>query len=272
MTCNPFLHRLALALLLLGFAAMLPAQESREKEVVNAQMLGLGHINTLDTYLSPEKYSGSELRYISHTTRMKPGSRFSTQLVHYASVAGTEDRSGDGSQLSGLYTFDLSRHRDWWLGGGHWLLQAGWMADLNLGFAYDGRNTNNPAQARLSLGLGPSVAALFKTRVGKGHLVARYEVSAPLASVMFSPNYGQSYYEIFSLGHYDHNIVLNSIFTAPSVRQLLTVDFRLLGVTWRVGYLGDIQQAKPNGLKQHSYTHALLLGFVRHFNITDIRP
>lgn len=251
---------------------MLSAQDSRGTEVVNAQMLGMGRINTLDTYLSPEKYNGSELRYISHTTRLKPGKHFSTQLTHYGSIATTEDRSGDGTRMSGLYTFSLSRHRDWWLFGGHWLLQAGWMADLNLGFNYDGRNTNNPAQARLSVQLGPSLAALYKTRVGKSNVVARYEVSAPLAGLMFSPNYGQSYYEIFSLGNYDHNVVPTTIVSAPSFRQMLTVDFRLLGITWRVGYLGDIQQAKPNGLKQHYYTHSLLLGFVRHFNITNIHP
>lgn len=272
MTCSPSPLRLVFTLLLAGCMGMLHAQEDEPLEVINAQMIGLGHINTLDTYLSPEKYSGPELRYISQTTRLRPSRRFSTQLTHYGSFATTEDRSGDGSQMSGLYTFSLARHRDWWLRGDKWLLQAGWMGDLNMGFIYDGRNTNNPAQARFSLQLGPSLAALYKTHVGKMPLVTRYEVSAPLVGLMFSPNYGQSYYEIFSLGNYDHNIVATTIFSAPSLRQMLTVDFRLWGITWRVGYLGDIQQAKPNHLKQHFYTHSLVLGFVRHFNITDLQP
>ena len=69
---------------------MLSAQDSGSTEVVNAQMLGMGQINTLDTYLSPEKYSGPELRYISHTTRLKPGRQFSTQLTHYGSIVGSK--------------------------------------------------------------------------------------------------------------------------------------------------------------------------------------
>ncbi len=264
--------RLLLALLLTSWAGLLAAQDSDSREVVNAQMMGFGHINTLDTYLSPEKYRGSELRYISQTVRINPGHHYSTQLTHYGSVAFTEDRSGDGSQMSGLYTFSLARHRDWWLGDDRWLLQAGLNGDLNLGFIYDGRNSNNPAQARLSLQIGPSVSALCKFRLGKKELVARYQVSAPLAGIRFSPNYGQSYYEIFSLGNYDHNVVFTNIVNDPSVRQLFTIDFPLLGATWRLGYLGDVQQAKANGLKQHFYTHALLVGFVKHFNITDIKP
>jgi hypothetical protein len=53
---------------------------------------------------------------------------------------------------------------------------------------------------------------------------------------------------------------------------MLTVDFRLLHTTWRVGYLGDYQQAEVNHLKQHFYTHSFLIGYVRHFTITDIIP
>ena len=275
MKCNariPFL-RLALIMLLTCVpGACLMAQDDETREVENVQLLGIGHISTLDTYLSPEEYSGLEVRYISQTARLRPGRRFTTYLTHYASMASTEDRSGDGSQMSGLYTLNLARRHDWQLADGRWVLQAGWMGDLNLGFVYDGRNSNNPAQARLSLQLGPSLAALCHTHLGKAKLTCRYEVSAPLLGLMFSPNYGQSYYEIFSLGHYDHNAVVTTAFTTPSLRQMLTVDFRLWRTTWRIGYLGDYQQAKVNNLKQHFYTHSLLIGFVRHFTITDILP
>ncbi|MBR5653439.1 MAG: DUF3316 domain-containing protein [Prevotella sp.] len=248
------------------------AQSSASREVENVQMLGIGHISTLDTYLSPEEYTGAELRFISQSARLNTGKRFTTYLTHHGSIAMTEDRSGDGSQMSGLYTLNLSRRHDWHLADDRWLLQAGWMGDLNLGFLYDSRNSNNPAQARFSLQLGPSLAAHYHTHLGKAKLNFRYEVSVPLVGIMFSPNYGQSYYEIFSLGHYDHNAVVTTIVSAPSLRQMLTVDFRLWRTTWRVGYLGDYQQAEVNNLKQHFYTHSLLIGFVRHFTITDIIP
>ena len=270
---KPYLHCLSAFILFLScwWTAPLCAQSSASREVENVQLLGIGHINTLDTYLSPEEYSGVELRFVSQNMRLRPGRRFITQLTHYGSIAMGEDRSGDGSQMSGLYTLNLSRRRDWHLGDS-WQLQAGWMGDLNLGFIYDERNSNNPAQVCLSMQLGPSLAALCRTHLGKAKLHFRYEVSVPLVGIMFSPNYGQSYYEIFSLGNYDHNAVVTTVASAPSLRQMLTVDFRLLHTTWRVGYLGDYQQAEVNHLKQHFYTHSFLIGYVRHFTITDIIP
>lgn len=35
----------------------------------NAMMIGVGATNLLDTYLSPEKYRGLDVRFLSHTRR-----------------------------------------------------------------------------------------------------------------------------------------------------------------------------------------------------------
>lgn len=243
-----------------------------DKIITNAQMIAVGAADILDTYLSQEKYSGTELRYISHTTRERNGRKWSRQIVHQGSFAWADNRANNGDEMLGAYQFSYGVHRGWTLLGGRLRLKAGAEADVHAGFLYNTRNSNNPAQAQLWFDVSPSVAASYRLKLWSKHCQLRYEASAPLLGVMFSPNYGQSYYEIFSKGNYDHNIVPTTFISTPSLRQMLTFDMTLGRSTLRIGYLGDFRQAKVNELKYHCYSNMLVLGFVRHFSITKIIP
>ena len=241
----------------------------------NALMLGIGYTDILDTYLSPEKYRGTDLRFLSHTRREKDSTCLVHQLLHEGCIATADNRSGNGGEIGGGYTFAYSLLRKWQMpvGSCHLRLLAGGTAELSVGFLYNTRGSNNPAQARLALQMKPTVAADFDFRLFRRQqrpFTLHYEASAPLCGLMFSPNYGQSYYEIFSRGNYDHNCVPTTIASTPSLRQMLTLDFRALHTTWRIGYLGDWRQASVNNLKQHTYTHALVFGIVRRFRIEKL--
>ena len=242
------------------------------KVITNAQMIGVGAANILDTYLSPEKYSGTEVRYVSHTLRRREGRRWSRMLVHQGSFAYADNRAGEGGEMMGMYTFTYGVHYNWDFLGGRLNVMAGGQADVEAGFLYNTRNGNNPAQARLSLNIAPSAAVRYRFKLWNTPFAARYEVSAPLFGVMFSPNYGQSYYEIFSRGDYDHNVVPTTVASRPSLRQMLTLDFTLGKTTLRIGYLGDFRQADVNNLKYHTYSNIFLIGFVRTFKLTNIIP
>jgi len=242
------------------------------KIITNAQMIGIGAVNILDTYLSPEKYRGTELRYISHTLRERRDSRWSRLIVHQGNMSYSDNCSGNGGEIAGAYTFSYGVHYNWNFFDGSLNVKAGAQADVNVGFLYNTRNSNNPAQARLSLNISPSAAATYRFRLWQHNYSLRYELSVPLIGMMFSPNYGQSYYEIFSRGNYDHNIVPTTFGSTPSLRQMLTFDFSLGRTTLRLGYMGDFQQARVNNLKYHSYSNMLFIGIVRQFNITKIVP
>lgn len=240
--------------------------------VTNAQMAAVGATNILDTYLSPEKYRGTAVAYESRTERRREGRLWSRQLVWHGELEFGRNRADNATDMGGLFRFSYGLHRHWTLCGGRLELKAGALADLNIGFLYNTRNGNNPAQARLAVDLTPSAAAAWRFKVGSVGCKAVWEAEAPLAGVMFSPNYGQSYYEIFSRGNYDRNIVPTTIGCAPSLRQLLALDITLGRSALRLGYMGDIRQAEVNNLKQHVYNNMFVIGLVRRFTINRLRP
>ena len=190
----------------------------------NAMMIGVGATNMLDTYLSPEKYRGVDIRFLSHTRREKDSTAWINQFQHEGNIAYADNRSGNGGEMAGGYTFRYSLLRKWNVSLWSHPLQliAGGTAAANIGMIYNTRNGNNPANARLSLHIEPTVG--FDYPIGRpsgkrgiafrssdnAHypVVLHYEASAPLFGLMFSPNYGQSYYEIFNRGNYDHNLSL----------------------------------------------------------------
>lgn len=244
------------------------------KVITNAQMVGIGSINQLDTYLSPGEYRGSELRYVSHSVR-ENGSKISRELIHQAQLSLTRNRAENNREIGGLYNFQYNVQYElgeWQLGNGRLMLKAGGGVDANIGFLYNTRNGNNPAQAYVNLNLAPNATAAYRFRLWNRPFQIRYEMQLPLVGLMYAPNFGQSYYEIFSKGDYDHNIVPTTIGSAPSLRQMLTFDFSISHTTVRLGYLGDFQQAKVNGLKYHTWSNLFVVGIVRKFSITKILP
>jgi hypothetical protein len=254
------LSKLLLALFLCTGEGLASAQTT------NSQMIGFGPTRVLDTYLSAEHFKGTGITYLSHTERQK---RLSTIIEHEANFSTVKDRTNNKKELEGAYNFYWGKLYGWQLMGDRLRLQAGGLLNASLGFIYNTSNSNNPVQARAHLNIMPTGAASYRFQLFEKTVIARYELSLPLLGVQFSPNYGQSYYEIFSRGNYDHNIVPTTFVNAPEWRQMLTFDAQLSKrFTLRIGYLGNIQQSRVNGLRQHIYTHRFMIGFTRCFTIT----
>ena len=189
-----------------------------------SHMIGIGPSRILDTYISQEKYSGVGITYLYIRAGKKPNKRWQNNIEHEVDLSKTRDRSHTTSMLEGNYNLYwgrvatvasmtsrssmTSRTSMASISSQNcFQLQAGLAANVNLGFLYDMSTSNNPAQARFALNLMPTAIATYAFNIRQQRFSLRYELNLPLVGLMFSPNYGQSYYEIFSRGNYDHNIV-----------------------------------------------------------------
>ena len=238
------------------------------KVITRSHMLGVGLSKVLDTYLSAEHFSGIGFSFLATVERQRPEHRWSTVMEHEANFSSVKDRARSRQELEGAYNFYWGRLYGWQLLDNRLTLQAGGVVNASAGFIYNTGNSNNLAQARVHLNLMPTGVATYRFMLWRHWMSARYELALPLAGIMFSPNYGQSYYEIFAQGNYDHNIVPTTFVSAPEWRHLFTLDAQLSRrLTLRIGYLGNMQQAKVNGLRQHVYTHRFLIGITRRFSI-----
>lgn len=233
--------------------------------VMRATLYGIGHINLLDTYLSPMEYTGPEFRILRENMRMTSflENKVSRQSLFQANVSMTENKSGTGSEFSFLANWSLNYHYQFRIHE-NLKLMAGPQLDLNGGMIYNFRNSNNPVNVKAYANVGVSGMAIYRFHIKEYPFILRYQLNLPLVGIMFSPEYGQPYYEM-SLSHdWGKNLCFTSLHNHPSLRQLLTIDFPIKSTNLRIGYIHDVQQAKVNHLKSHSWSHALMLGFVKN--------
>ena len=255
----PRLPRLVPALLFCCFCACRLGAQTTSYQV------GFGWTDVLDTYLSQEKFRGGGITFLTVSERGKRESAWTTTAQSQLHLATASDRADNESVVEGAYNFYIGRYHGWRLAHQRVRLQAGMLGSVGVGFIYDTRNSNNPAQARLSLLLMPSAAATYAFSVFSRKASLRYELDLPLAGVAFSPSYGQSYYEIFAQGNYDHNAVPTTFVSQPTFRQQLALACNIWHATSvSLGYLGDYQQLRVNNQKQHVLNHNIMVGIVRN--------
>lgn len=237
----------------------------------HSTMFGIGHNNQLDTYLSPLEYTGTEIRFIQENvkpTRLLQ-QKVSMQNLIQANFSYTKSPSDDGKYLSGMIDWNIGLHYCWPVTPSLRIL-AGPQIGLHAGGIYNTRNGNNPAQARLQADLNASGMAIYTFRLWNKTMQARYQGDLLIAGMMFSPEYGQSYYELFSLGNGGHNVCFCSPFSAVSYNQLLTLDIPMKNAKFRIGIENIIRQSKANDIKTHDWTWLFLVGYVKQFSL--IKP
>lgn len=274
MRISKFILSLTILFLPLG-VGKLYAQEYTEvphnRYASHGLTFGVGLSNVFDSYLSPLEYTGMEIRVQRETFRQTTfyDGRVYVQTLLNVHASATENTAGNANMYEGLLSWDLSYLYKFKLNDNLSIL-TGPASDLNGGVIYNDRNSNNPAQAKVSLNLAASAMLLYHFQWLHKDFMLRYQATVPFLGVMFTPEYGESYYEIFELKDNGRHLAMTTPVSAPSLRQTLSLDLPIKQTLIRVSYVGDFQQSKVNNLKSHVWSHALLIGFVKNFQL--IKP
>lgn len=223
----------------------------------NSFQLGIGSANMYDTYLSPLKYKGISIRFMNERMRRTTwfDYRFYKQQIIEVEVAKGDNPAENTSEYWVLANYRLGGHYQFYETD-RLRLGAGGLWDIAGGVLYNERNGNNPASARAYTNLNLSVIASYRFN----KFALRWQIDTPAVGMLFSPQYGQSYYEM-SLGNSVDVINFSSFHNQRAMRNYITVDIPINTYIIRVGYLGSYYQTKVQSIQTHHYTNSFVIGF-----------
>lgn len=243
------------------------------------RLYGIGINHLYDSYLSPLDYVGYTAGYtdLSERSLRKGGERITSLALFGANVTSADNPKKNAEFLDAEFEIGLGYHYNLLLPaalhGGKTTprlrIAVGGMSGLHAGGTYSSRNGNNPAQGRLSADLSMSAIAEYRFVLWQRQWLWRTHLDIPLMGVMFSPHYGQSYYEIFKLGHTDSNLCFTHPFNAPSMRTLSTLSLPFGRNRFSLGFHLNYRQSHTHGLKRHAWNSTIVFGYTRTLKFLD---
>ena len=256
------------ALALLALPAMSRAQHIvtdtivPQRIVVSSSQFGITLLNNLDTYLSNYNHKGLGLNYAHEVFRNALTGNYLWKYQRIFNATAGYAIQGSNLQYAALASQSWGGYHPFKVAKGLTLL-AGAQIQLEGGTLYNPANGNNPAAAKLRTALAASGMAIYHFPMRRSEWTARYQVDIPLVGAMFAPEFGQSYYEIFGLGHAKNIVAFTHPGNNPSWRHMLTLDIPIKGTTLRIAYVADIYQSRINDINCHIYRNTFAIGFAR---------
>lgn len=231
----------------------------------HAFSLGGGFTTLLDTYLSPLTYKGGQVAVMdelfSQTTARN--GRWFTQSLFLLHGDYTLAAEGRGLTVGGMIDYAYTYYYRP-LSTKQWSLYVGPQGQLRIGGVYNMRNSNNPAQLKLGANFAASAMGKYRFALWDVPMSLCLQADVPLLGAAFGPDYGQSYYEIFYLGHSKGCVHLTSPHNNLSLRTGLSYDVLFRSCTIRLTWQEDLYHWRLGGHQYRMFTHSLMIGYVRN--------
>jgi len=229
-------------------------------------LIGIGGYRIKNTYLSPLDYTGTGIRIVNE--RMKIVSladyHVSSQQLLDIDFSSVSNPAGTVAAMTGFIDYSFGYHYRFQPAADLKILTGASVKGM-FGFVYNTQSANNPIATHVDLDLNASAIGIYTFRIKNFPLTVRFQTDIPLTGILFTPNYGQSYYEIFGLGNTSGTIGFSSLHNKWVMRNFLSVDISVWKFTLRTGYLNNIYATNINDIQTQYISHSLMIGLVREF-------
>lgn len=263
---------LCLALLLAALApsratAAEPADSAVVRPATAIFSLDVGGAVERDTYLSPLDYTGTDVR-LGYEHLQATGFAPHTWLrqldlgVDYTVTTNPMgNHTAHALRVEGQWSL-MRRWRD--VAVNELQLMAGGSTALTGGMLYNALNSNNVVSARASWNVGVTAQAVYNFSIKRVPVTVRYQATIPVAGVFYSPDYDESYYEMY-VGNHSGLAHFGWWGNRFDMTNLLTVDVRLGSTIVRLGYRNTIARTSINHITTRSYRNAVVIGVGAEF-------
>lgn len=233
---------------------------SASRPVSSTVAIEVGGGAAVDTYLSPLRYSGIHMALAGRWSKDLPfGHNLSMSFDGRMEGMRLLNPARNATEWQGAIGFGWIMQRRWSVGS-RLTLAAGGGAGLYLGALYISRNANNPVAAKCQLGLTGALSASWKTQLGKVPLTVSDHMVSPVATLLFSQDYGQPYYNIYlgNRGSLVHGGWWGNNFC---IDNLLCVSFGLKKGDMGIGYRLRYYSSHVCNLDTRILTHAAVISW-----------
>ncbi len=236
--------------------------DTASRPVTGIYSLEIGHRNVLATYLSPLHYTGKTFSATGAWSKAMP---FSPEkaIMHFNTSLEFSNLLNPAHTATMI---GLQAKFDWGLSWRHRLpsdfqITAGGTVGIDGGAYYLLRNGNNPVEVIGNVNLGARASVSKTVKIGKLPVLLRDEISLPVIGMFFSPEFGETYYEIY-LGNHKNLIHAGWWGNNFRIDNLLyaTLDFGRTAMT--VGYHFNAYNQWASHLNTKVLTHSLVIGVV----------
>ncbi|GHV31526.1 hypothetical protein FACS1894177_06340 [Bacteroidia bacterium] len=122
----------------------------------------------------------------------------------------------------------------------------------------------------MNVNLGLSGIAAYKLMIKSQPVRFRYQLNLPMVGSLYSPQFGESYYEI-GLGNSEKLFYMSSFHNHFTFKNILSVELPLNWVTIRAALINSFYQMKINDLTTQWRSNTFYLGVSKNFYIVNGR-